>query len=58
LLVSHDLAVVNLMCDDLLVLQSGRVVEQGAAEHIFKNAVHPYTRALLAAVPGSREDFF
>jgi peptide/nickel transport system ATP-binding protein len=58
LLVSHDLAVVNLMCDDLLVLQSGRVVEQGAAEHIFKNAVDPYTRALLAAVPGSREDFF
>jgi peptide/nickel transport system ATP-binding protein len=58
LLVSHDLAVVNLMCDDVLVLQSGRVVEQGAAEHIFKNAVHPYTRALLAAVPGYREDFF
>jgi peptide/nickel transport system ATP-binding protein len=52
LLVSHDLAVVNLMCDDVLVLQSGRVVEQGPASQIFEHAEHPYTRALLAAVPG------
>jgi peptide/nickel transport system ATP-binding protein len=58
LLVSHDLAVVNLMCDDVLVLQSGRVVEQGPAVQIFEQAEHPYTRALLAAVPGHREDFF
>ena len=57
LLVSHDLAVVNLMCDDVLVLQSGRVVEQGPASQIFEQAEHPYTRALLAAVPGHREDF-
>ncbi len=54
LLVSHDLAVVNLMCDDVLVLQSGRVVEQGSASQIFEHAEHPYTRALLAAVPGQR----
>jgi peptide/nickel transport system ATP-binding protein len=54
LLVSHDLAVVNLMCDDVLVLQSGRVVEQGPAVQIFEQAEHPYTRALLAAVPGHR----
>ena len=52
LLVSHDLAVVNLMCDDVLVLQSGRVVEQGNALQIFQQAEHPYTRALLSAVPG------
>jgi peptide/nickel transport system ATP-binding protein len=58
LLVSHDLAVINLMCDDVLVLQSGRVVEQGPAVQIFEQAEHPYTRALLAAVPGHREDFF
>jgi peptide/nickel transport system ATP-binding protein len=58
LLVSHDLAVVNLMCDDVLVLQSGRVVEQGPAVQIFEQAEHPYTRTLLAAVPGHREDFF
>ena len=54
LLVSHDLAVVNLMCDDVLVLQSGRVVEQGTTEQIFERAEHPYTRTLLAAVPGQR----
>lgn len=52
LLVSHDLAVVNLMCDDVLVLQSGRVVEQGPSAQIFTQAEHAYTRALLAAVPG------
>jgi peptide/nickel transport system ATP-binding protein len=57
LFVSHDLAVVNLMCDDVLVLQSGRVVEQGPAEQIFKQAEHPYTRALLAAVPGQHPSF-
>ncbi len=58
LLVSHDLAVVSLMCDDVLVLQSGRVVEQGPAAQIFEQAEHPYTRALLAAVPGHRDDFW
>ena len=52
LFVSHDLAVVNLMCDDVLVLQHGRVVEAGASEAIFRNAQHPYTQALLAAIPG------
>jgi peptide/nickel transport system ATP-binding protein len=57
LLVSHDLAVINLMCDDVLVLQSGCVVEQGSAQKIFEQAEHPYTRALLAAVPGHRDDF-
>jgi len=57
LLVSHDLAVVSLMCDDVLVLQSGRVVEQGPAAQIFEQAEHPYTRALLAAVPGQPPSF-
>ena len=58
LLVSHDLAVVSLMCDDVLVLQSGQVVEQGPAAQIFEQAEHPYTRALLAALPGHRDDFW
>ena len=57
LFVSHDLAVVNLMCDDVLVLQSGRVVEQGPASQIFKQAEHPYTRKLLAAIPGQPPSF-
>ena len=58
LLVSHDLAVVNLMCDDVLVLQSGRVVENGSAQQIFQHAEHPYTRKLLAAIPGQQTSFF
>ena len=57
LLVSHDLAVVNLMCDDVLVLQSGQVLEQGAAEQIFQHPAHPYTRMLISAVPGQRDVF-
>jgi peptide/nickel transport system ATP-binding protein len=57
LFVSHDLAVVNLMCDDVLVLQSGRVVEQGPASQIFQQTEHPYTRKLLAAIPGQPPSF-
>ncbi len=52
LFVSHDLAVVNLMCDDVLVLQSGHVVEHAPSARIFKQPQHPYTRALISAVPG------
>ena len=52
LLVSHDLAVIGLMCDDVLVLQSGRVVESGPAQAVLQAPAHPYTQALLAAVPG------
>ena len=58
LFVSHDLAVVNLMCDDVLVLQSGRVVENGSAQQIFQHAEHPYTLKLLAAIPGQSTSFF
>lgn len=54
LFVSHDLAVVNLMCDDVLVLQSGRVVEQGPVPEVLHTPRHPYTKTLLAAVPGQR----
>jgi peptide/nickel transport system ATP-binding protein len=50
--VSHDLSVVDLVCDDVLVLQQGRVVEQGPADRIFRNPQHDYTRRLMAAVPG------
>ena len=53
--VSHDLAVVNLMCDDVIVLQHGQVVEAGSADEIFHRPQHPYTQALLAAIPGQSQ---
>ena len=54
LFISHDLAVVDLVCDQVLVLYQGRVVEQGSPDTLFRDAAHPYTRALMAAVPQAR----
>jgi len=51
LLISHDLAVVNHLCDEVCVMHRGLVVERGAPADLFEHAEHPYTRALLAAVP-------
>jgi peptide/nickel transport system ATP-binding protein len=51
MLISHDLAAVQHLCDDVAVLWQGRIVEQGPPERLFNAAEHPYTRALLDAVP-------
>ncbi|WP_038206758.1 ATP-binding cassette domain-containing protein [Xenophilus azovorans] len=51
LLISHDLAVVNHLCDEVCVVLKGRIVERGAPQQLFAGAEHPYTRALLSAVP-------
>ncbi|WP_395700427.1 ABC transporter ATP-binding protein [Aquabacterium sp.] len=51
LFISHDLAVVDLVCDEVIVLYQGRAVEQGDPDTLFHAAAHPYTRALLQAVP-------
>ena len=51
LFISHDLAVVHHVSDDLGVMYLGRLVEQGAAREIFREPRHPYTRMLLDAIP-------
>ena len=51
LFISHNLAVVRHLCDEVVVLYLGRVVERAPREAIFARPRHPYTRALLAAVP-------
>jgi len=50
-LISHDLAVVNHLCAEVAVLYAGSVVEQGPPSVLFHHAAHPYTQALVAAVP-------
>lgn len=60
LFVSHDLSVVERMCEDVAIMYLGRIVEIGPTSEIFAHPRHPYTRALLAAaprlVPGSLND--
>ncbi|MGD8589690.1 MAG: ATP-binding cassette domain-containing protein [Chromatiales bacterium] len=51
LFISHDLAVVEQLCDELMVMRQGRVVERGRREQIFLVPQQPYTRALIEAVP-------
>ncbi len=49
--ISHDLGVVKHMCDRVLVMYLGTMVELGSSDQIYKNPLHPYTRALLSAIP-------
>jgi peptide/nickel transport system ATP-binding protein len=56
LFVSHDLNVVRMMCEDLVVLRGGRVVEAGPADAVFSCPQADYTRSLLDAIP--HFDFF
>ncbi len=51
MLITHNLGVVAEMCDDVVVMYLGRVVEQGSVDDIFHNPKHPYTKALLSSIP-------
>ena len=51
LLISHDLAVVNHFCEEVVVMKQGQIVERGTPKQLFTHAQHPYTQTLLNAVP-------
>ena len=52
LFISHDLTVVRHVCDRILVMHKGRIIEQGDAEQIYRNPQDAYTRGLIEAIPG------
>ncbi len=56
LLISHDLAVVRQMADRVAVMRAGKIVELALNETLYSSPTHPYTRELLASVPGARAE--
>ena len=54
--ISHDLSVIEYMCDHLAVMYLGKVVEEADTEDLFSNPQHPYTKALLSATPNFDKD--
>lgn len=56
LFISHDLSVIEYMCDNIGIMYLGKIVESGDRNQIFNNPSHPYTKALLSAIPEINPD--
>lgn len=56
ILISHDLSLVKERCKRILILYGGKVMEEGTVEEVFREPKHPYTKALLAAIPSMEKD--
>ncbi|MBP7401912.1 MAG: ABC transporter ATP-binding protein [Clostridia bacterium] len=52
LFISHDMDVVNRLCDRVGILYAGRIVEQGSVRQVLDNPLHPYTNGLMTSIPG------
>ncbi|MBW7836974.1 MAG: ABC transporter ATP-binding protein [Sphingomonadales bacterium] len=55
LFITHDMAIVHQLCDRVYVLYAGEIAESGRTADVLRCPAHPYTRALLAAMPGSKQ---
>jgi oligopeptide transport system ATP-binding protein len=56
ILITHDLGIVAAMCDRVLVMYAGKIVESGTVEQIFHSPIHPYTQGLLRSIPRLDKD--
>jgi oligopeptide/dipeptide ABC transporter ATP-binding protein len=57
LFISHDLAVIRYICDHVALMYMGKILEQAPVEEIFERPMHPYTQALLSAMPVADPEF-
>lgn len=58
ILISHDIGVIGAVSDRIAVFYAGKVIEDGAAEQVLRHPAHPYTRGLLASLPGKGEKLY
>ena len=52
--ISHDLSLMQKFCSRILIMQSGKIIEEGSCEKLFSSPLHPYTKELIEAIPGNK----